>query len=150
MINTCLCFIRYHNNEDEMSKNKSIIDTEVNVCNTVYIITVADVTNAVTHLKTSKSDGSEGLKSDHFINGTTTLLFSPSRIGFSVLISECEKFTAEYDILFNGNKSKLMYFKGTHHLFGEQQKNVSNLPLAAFGDILTYLCLPFPVAYYKN
>ena len=37
---------------------------------------------------------------------------SPSRSGLSVLISECEKYVAEYDILFNGNKSKFIYFKG--------------------------------------
>ena len=38
-------------NEDEMSRIKSIIDTKVNTCNTVYKIIVTDVTNAVTHLK---------------------------------------------------------------------------------------------------
>ena len=37
---------------------------------------------------------------------------SPSCSGLSVVISECEKFAAEYDILFTGNKNKLMYFKG--------------------------------------
>ena len=63
--------VPYH--EDEMSKPKLIMVTKVNVCNTVYIITVADVTNVVTndvtnvvtnvvtHMKTGKSDGSEGL-----------------------------------------------------------------------------------------
>ena len=39
-------------------------------------------------------------------------LLSPSRYGFSVLISECEKYAAEYDILFKGNKSKFIYFNG--------------------------------------
>ena len=38
----------------------------------VYIVTVQDVMNAVTHLKIGKSDGSEGLFSD-FINGTRNL-----------------------------------------------------------------------------
>ena len=38
-----------------------------------YCITVQDVLNAVTHLKLGKSDGSEGLFSDHFINGTRKL-----------------------------------------------------------------------------
>ena len=35
-----------------------------------YIITVTDVMNAIAHLKSGKSDGSEGLFSDHFIHGT--------------------------------------------------------------------------------
>ena len=38
-----------------------------------YCITVQDVMNAVTHLKLGKSDGSEGLFSDHFINVTRKL-----------------------------------------------------------------------------
>ena len=73
LINTCPCIIQYHYNKDEMYTIKSIIDTKVNACNTVYTISVADVSNAVTHLKTGKSDGSKGLKSDHFINGTNKL-----------------------------------------------------------------------------
>ena len=73
LIITCPCIIRYHYNKDEMYTIKSIIDTKVNACNTVYTITVSDVTNAVTQLKTGKSNGSEGLKSDHFINGTNKL-----------------------------------------------------------------------------
>ena len=39
-------------------------------------------------------------------------LLSPSRSGLSVLISECEKYATEHDMLFNGNKIKLKYFKG--------------------------------------
>ena len=35
-----------------------------------YIITVTDVKNAIAHRKSGKSDGSEGLFSDHFIHGT--------------------------------------------------------------------------------
>ena len=38
-----------------------------------YCKTVQDVMNAVTHSKLGKSDGSEGLFSDHFINGTRKL-----------------------------------------------------------------------------
>ena len=41
--------------------------------NNNYCITVQDVVNAVTDLKLGKSDGSEGLFSDHFINGTRKL-----------------------------------------------------------------------------
>ena len=39
-------------------------------------------------------------------------MLSPSGSGLSVLISECAKFAAENDILFNNIKTKLMYFKG--------------------------------------
>ena len=67
LIITCPCI-------DEMSKIKSIMGTNVNACDTVYIITV-DVTNAVTHLKTGKSDDSEDLKSDNFINGTNNIFY---------------------------------------------------------------------------
>ena len=35
------------------------------------VITVCDVTEAIKHLKRGKSDGSEGLCSDHFIHGHT-------------------------------------------------------------------------------
>ena len=38
-----------------------------------YNITVPDVMNAVTHLKDGKSDGYEGLSSDHFIHGNRQL-----------------------------------------------------------------------------
>ena len=47
-----------------------------------------------------------------FVYAEDITLLSPSRSGLSVLISECQKFAAGYNILFNGSKSKLMYFKG--------------------------------------
>ena len=50
LINTCPCNDLVSYNEDDMTKIKSIIDTKVNACNTVYIITVTYVTNDVTHL----------------------------------------------------------------------------------------------------
>ena len=40
--------------------------------------------NAVTHLKLGKSDGSEGLFSDHFINGTRKL-----HVFLSILFTVC-------------------------------------------------------------
>ena len=39
-----------------------------------YNITVPDVMNAVTHLKDGKSDGYEGLSSDHFIHGNSNYM----------------------------------------------------------------------------
>ena len=48
-------------NEDEMPKSRSINNIKVNACNTASIITVVDVTNAITHRITGKSDGRGGL-----------------------------------------------------------------------------------------
>ena len=39
-------------------------------------------------------------------------LLAPCKSAFSILISVCEDYAAEYDIIFNGSKSKLLYFKG--------------------------------------
>jgi len=41
-------------------------------------------------------------------------LLSPSKSGLTILVDECERYAAEYDILFNGNKSKLLYFRGRY------------------------------------
>ena len=50
------------------------IMSRVQKCNDEsYNITVPDVMNAVTHLKDGKSDGYEGLSSDHFIHGNRQL-----------------------------------------------------------------------------
>ena len=38
--------------------------------NVKYVISHSDVINAVSHLKHGKSDGSEGLFSDHFLHAT--------------------------------------------------------------------------------
>ena len=38
--------------------------------NVKYVISHSDVINAVSHLKNGKSDGSEGLFSDHFLHAT--------------------------------------------------------------------------------
>ena len=48
----------------------SVLSRILNSSCSDYIITVADVMNAIAHLKSGKSDGSEGLFSDHFIYGT--------------------------------------------------------------------------------
>ena len=56
--------------ECEMSKIKSIIETRIDTCNINYNISINDVIDAVMHLKSGKSDGNEGLNSDHFIHGT--------------------------------------------------------------------------------
>ena len=50
------------------------IMSRVQKCNDEsYNISVHDVMNAVTHLKDGKSDGYEGLSSDHFIHGNRHL-----------------------------------------------------------------------------
>ena len=48
----------------------SCIERQSNDC---YCIPIEDVINAVGHFKVSKSDGSEELFSDHFINGNKHL-----------------------------------------------------------------------------
>ena len=39
-------------------------------------------------------------------------LLAPCKSALSVLVSVCEKYASEFDILFNGSKSKLLLFKG--------------------------------------
>ena len=39
-------------------------------------------------------------------------LLAPCKAALSILISVCEDYVAEYDIIVNGNKSKSLYFKG--------------------------------------
>ena len=39
-------------------------------------------------------------------------LLAPCKSALSILISVCEKYASEFDILFNGSKSKLLFFKG--------------------------------------
>ena len=61
-------------NTEEMKRIESEVWLCVQRCSdNNYCITVQDVMNAVTHLKLGKSDGSEGLFSNHFINGTRKL-----------------------------------------------------------------------------
>ena len=43
---------------------------------------------------------------------TGLTLLSPSRSGLATLVGECERYAA--DIMFNGSKSKLLYFKGRY------------------------------------
>ena len=59
---------------DEMKKIESRIMDRIGDCSDDdYSISVRDVIDAVARLKHSKSDGSEGLFSDHFIYGTNRL-----------------------------------------------------------------------------
>ena len=41
-------------------------------------------------------------------------LLSPSRSGLAILVKECEKYAAEYDIIFDCKKCQLLYFRGRH------------------------------------
>ena len=45
-------------------------------------------------------------------NADDITLLAPCKSALSILISVCEDYTDEYDIIFNGSKSKLLYFKG--------------------------------------
>ena len=83
------------------------IMSRVQKCNDEsYNITVHDVMNAVTHLKDGKSDGYEGLSSDHFIHGNRQLYvllsilftlflrhgFSPDSMILGTMIPNCYLF----------------------------------------------------------
>ena len=39
-------------------------------------------------------------------------LLAPCKSALSILVCVCEKYASEFDILFNGSKSKLLFFKG--------------------------------------
>ena len=58
-------------NIDDMHAIESTIFERLHNCeNLKYVISHSDVINAVSHLKNGKSDGSEGLFSDHFLHAT--------------------------------------------------------------------------------
>ena len=43
-------------------------------------------------------------------------LLAPCKSALSILIRVCENYAAEYDIMFNGDKSKLLFFKGRSYV----------------------------------
>ena len=84
-------------NREEMRRIESEVLSRVERCSDhSYCITVQDVMNAVTHLKLCKSDGSEGLFSDHFMNGTRKL-YVYSSILFTLFL--CYGFSSDTMIL---------------------------------------------------
>ena len=56
-------------------------------------------------------------------------LISPSMTGLRKMSSICEQYASEYDILFNGSKSKLLFFKG-------RCCNVSTLGIVVCGQLV--------------
>ena len=60
--------------EDEMNEIKQEINDRLSVYNGNYTVDVHDITKAVQRLKLGKSDGHEGLNSDHIINGPHLLI----------------------------------------------------------------------------
>ena len=56
-------------------------------------------------------------------------LISPSMTGLRKMSSICEQYASEYDILFNGRKSKLLFFKG-------RCCNVSTLGIVVCGQLV--------------
>ena len=56
-------------------------------------------------------------------------LISPSMTGLRKMSCICEQYASEYDILFNGSKSKLLFFKC-------RCCNVSTLGMVAFGQLV--------------
>ena len=65
---------------------------------------------------------------DTDILGDITLI-SPSMTGLRKMSSICEQYASEYDILFNGSKSKLLFFKG-------RCCNVSTLGIVVCGQLV--------------
>ena len=43
-------------------------------------------------------------------------LLAPWKSALSILISVCEKYSVQYDIIFNGKNSKLLFFKGRSYV----------------------------------
>ena len=39
-------------------------------------------------------------------------LLAPCKSALSILVTDCERYASEFDILFNGSKSKLLFIKG--------------------------------------
>ena len=63
-----------HYDVQEVEDLKREIDAELNhQLNSDFVICINDVKEAIANLKLGKSDGEEGLVSDHFINGTMQL-----------------------------------------------------------------------------
>ena len=58
-----------------------------------------------------------------------TTLLSPSMTGLRKISSICEQYASEYDILFNGSKSKLLFFKGRCY-------NVFSLSIVVCGQLV--------------
>ena len=59
-------------------------------------------------------------------------LISPSMTGFKKMSSICEQYASDYDILFNGSKSRLLFFKG-------RCCNVSTLSIVVCGQLVRCL-----------
>ena len=79
----------FPNDNTDMKRIEAEVMPRLQNCNDdSYNITVHDVINAVTYLKTSKSDGSEGLSSDHFIHGNRKLYVLLS-ILFTIFLRHC-------------------------------------------------------------
>ena len=68
-------------------------------------------------------------------------LLAPCKSALSILVSVCEKYASEFDILFNGSKRKLLFFKG--RLFNGMESGVMvNGEMVNISDIvLLYWCL---------
>ena len=60
-----------------------------------------------------------GCHMGHHFSGTLAYadditLLSPSRSGMVILVKECERYAAEYDLIFNSKKGPLLYFRGRY------------------------------------
>ena len=53
---------------------------------------------------------------NHIMFADDLVLISPSTLGLSKLLSECQKYGIEFDIIFNSKKSAVMFFKPSYML----------------------------------
>ncbi len=63
-----------------------VIKPNLNVDNCIYNLSVNDVKNVIDRLKLDKSEGEEGLNSNHIINGPHLLIVLPTDVFNCMLI----------------------------------------------------------------
>ena len=75
-------------------------------------------------------------------------LLAPCKSALSILVSVCEKYASEFDILFNGSKSKLLFFKGRFSN-GMESGIMVNGELVNISDNAVHLGIPFHLLIVK-
>ena len=70
-------------------------------------------------------------------------LLAPCKSALSILISVCENYAAEYDIRFNGDKSKLLFFKGRSSVMMSSEIMV-NVQIVGVSEKAIHLCHTVP------
>ena len=66
------------------------------------------------------------------VYGDNITLLAPCKSALSILIKVCENYAAEYDIMFNGDKSKLLFFKGRSSVMMPSENMVNGQIVGVF------------------